>query len=209
MTTAPTALAAVLALGLATSSASLATSPAAGALLIEGRLAGETIRIVVDAEAEQAEVMVGRERHRVDLAADKAQRVAEDGRVSEEVLAPETGSQAPEIQPWGPGPTIAGHPSVYHVMSVGDEVCGEVLISPWMKPFVGPAVEALAILERVKGEGGIAPIDLDGPCGKLSFSSYAALGWPLMAGSVDRPIFETESIDFAYVPRAGELAWHH
>lgn len=208
MTAASPVLAVAVALGLVTSSVSLATSPATGALLIEGHLVGEDLRIVVDAATNQAEVTLGATRHRIDLAAETAERIDGDGRKSEVQVSARARAPKPDIEPWGSGPKIAGHPSVYHVISVNDQICGEVLISPWMKPFVDPAIRAMAILERVKGEGGIQPIDLDGACGKLPFSSYAMLGWPLMAGSIDAPIFETEAIDFAYSPGAGELAWN-
>jgi hypothetical protein len=197
-----------LALGLLPSSASLATSSAASALLIEGVLHGKALRIVADAATSKAEVTLDGERHQVDLAAGEARLVQADGAMRKEELAAEASGPSPEIQPWGPGPTIAGHPSVYHVMSVNGEVCGELLVSAWMKPFVDPAVQALAILERVKGRSDVVkPAGLKGACGAVPFSSYALAGWPLMAGGIDRPIFKTEAISFDYRPGVGELAW--
>ena len=92
-------------------------------------------------------------------------------------------------------------------MLLDNEICGELLVSPWMKPFVDPAVQALSILERVEGEGDIKETGLEGACGELPFSSYAMAGWPLMAGSVDQPIFKTEAISFDYTPRGDELSW--
>ena len=56
-------LAAVTALALSASSAGLATSPAASALLIEGVFSGKALRIVVDTETSEAEVTLGRKRH--------------------------------------------------------------------------------------------------------------------------------------------------
>lgn len=189
----------------------LATSSAASALLIEGEFDGKALRILVDAESEQAEVTLGTERHLVDLEAGEAHLVEADGTVRAQEVEPTPAARTPtpEIRPWGPGPTIAGHPSVYHVMSLGQEVCGELLISPWMKPFVSPAVEALAILERIKGDAGVKPAGLRGPCSAVPFSSYAGAGWPLMAGGMDEPIFKTESISFDYRPNDDELSWQH
>lgn len=202
-------VAAAITLGLATSSAGLATSPASGALLIEGVFSGKALRIIVDEEAAEAEVTLDDKRHFLDLAADEAHRIGADGTVSLAELSAKATAPKPEIRPWGPGPTIAGHSSVYHVMRVDGEICGELLISPWMKPFVDPAVQALAILERIKGEDGIKQTGLDGACGDLPFSSYALTGWPLMAGSIDEPIFRTEAISFNYQPSGDELSWSH
>ena len=200
-------LTAVISLAFATSSAGLAIAPSAGALLIEGVLSGEALRILVDTEASEADVTLGDRRHFLDLDAKKAHRIGADGTLHAAELLAREAPPKPEIQPWGPGPSIAGHASVYHVMRLGDEICGELLISPWMKSFVDPAVEALSILERVEGEGGIKRTGLDGACGDLPFSSYAAAGWPLMAGSIDRPIFETMAISFNYMPSGDELTW--
>lgn len=200
-------LTAVMTLALATSSASLTTAPVAGALLIEGVFTGKALRIVVDAETSEAEVTLGDMRHFLDLDAGRAHRIEADGTLHAAALSAREAPPKAEIQPWGPGPAIAGHPSVYHVMRLGEEICGELLISPWMKSFVDPAVKALSMLERIEGEGGIKQTGLDGACGDLPFSSYATAGWPLMAGSIDRPIFKTEAISFNYTPSGDELTW--
>ncbi|MGI9437879.1 MAG: hypothetical protein ACR2Q4_24115 [Geminicoccaceae bacterium] len=188
----------------------LATSPIAGAaLLIEGDLDGKALRILVDTETSQAEVTFDQTRHLLDLRAKSARSVGPDGAVQELEVASADGQASPkaEIKPWGPGPVIAGHASVYHVMTLNQEICGELLISPWMKPFVKPAIEALAILERIKGDDGIRSARLKGACATLPFSSYAAAGWPLMAGGVDEPIFKTTAISFDYQPSESELNW--
>lgn len=187
----------------------LATTPAAAAaLLIEGDLDGKALRILVDTSKSEAEVTLGQARHRVELDVDKAQRVETDGSLGKQEVVRASGSApTPEIKPWGPGPMIAGHASVYHVMTLGETICGELLISPWMKPFVSPAVEALAILERIKGDHDIKAATMDGPCGALPFSSYAAAGWPLMAGGMNQRIFTTETISFDYDPSDTELTW--
>lgn len=193
------------ALGLVVSVACLATSPAAGALLIEGVFAGKALRIVVDKEADEADVTFGGRRHVMDLQTGRAQRVEADGTLRAADIETREAAPKPDIQPWGPGPSIAGYPSVYHVIRLEDEICGELLISPWMKPFVDPAIDALAILERISGEGAIRQTGLEGACGKLPLSSYAMAGWPLMAGGIEQPIFRTEAIKFDYQPSGDEL----
>ncbi len=187
----------------------LATTPAAAAaLLIEGDLDGKALRILVDTATSEAEVTLGQAHHRVDLDADEAQLIETDGSLGEhEIVRKSDQAPTPDITPWGPGPVIAGHASVYHVMTLGETICGELLISPWMKPFVSPAVEALAILERIKGDHDIKAATLEGPCGALPFSSYAAAGWPLMAGGMNQRIFTTETISFDYQPGGDELTW--
>lgn len=202
MLTSPRILSTIVLLALA------ATPAAAAALLIEGDLDGKVLRILVDTSKSEAEVTLGDARHRVELNADKAQQVEIDGSLGKLEVVRETGDAlTPEIKPWGPGPMIAGHASVYHVMTLGETICGELLVSPWMKPFVSPAVEALAILERIKGDHDIKSATMDGPCGALPFSSYAAAGWPLMAGGMNERIFTTETISFDYDPTESELIW--
>lgn len=200
-------LAAIVTVALAATSSTLATPNPTSALLIKGNFAGKDLRILVDTGEAKADVTIGGDRLWVDLTKREAHRVAADGTMTEQALAAGDGSPAPEIKPWGPGPKIAGHASVYHVMTLGDEICGELLVSPWMKPFVDPAVQALAILERLKDDVDLTSTGLDGACGSLPFSSFATAGWPLMAGSIDQPIFKTETISFDYEPSSDELIW--
>jgi hypothetical protein len=47
------------------------------------------------------------------------------------------------VTPWGPGPVVAGHATVYHVITYNDEICAEMLVSGWMQPFMAPVVQAL------------------------------------------------------------------
>jgi len=202
-------LTALIALTFTATSSGLAVPTPRSALLIEGNFAGKTLRIVVDADEGKVDVTVGQDRHWVDLAVGEAHRVEPDGTTQVEELQAGVDMPAPDVRPWGPGPAIAGHPSVYHVMKLGEEICSELLVSPWMKPFVDPAVKALAILERIKGTSRITETGLDGACGDLPFSSYAVAGWPLMAGGIEQPIFRTETITFDYEPEANELTWTH
>ena len=104
------------------------------------------------------------------------------------------------VEPWGPGPVIAGQSTVYHVITYGEQICAEMLVSGWMKPFVAPVVQALDRLEDLsgtpRGQG----------CERIPFAVYAAQGWPIMAGKIDHLTFATESVRFDYQPPARELA---
>jgi hypothetical protein len=70
-----------------------------------------------------------------------------------------------------------------------------------MGPFVDPAVRALAMLEKAS-----RPVGGGDACAAIPFTTYAAAGWPLLAGKVDRPSFVTTNIEFDYRPAANELA---
>lgn len=187
----------------------LAVKPATAAILmIEGDLEGKPLRILVDAATARAEVTLDAKRHRIDLETEMARSVRQDGTLGDQETVNHTRSRpAPDIRPWGPGPMIAGHASVYHVIMLDEQICGELLISPWMKPFVSSAVEALTILERIKGHHDIKSATIKGPCRDLPFSSYASAGWPLMAGGVNQRLFTTEAISFDYQPGPDELSW--
>jgi hypothetical protein len=93
---------------------------------------------------------------------------------------------------------LAGHVTTYHVLFVGEQVCAELMVSGWMTPFVDPAIRALALLEALAPTG-------DDACGQIPFATYAAAGWPMMAGKLDRPTIETTRIAFDYKPADGEL----
>ena len=81
-----------------------------------------------------------------------------------------------------------------------DRVCAEAMLNGWMGPFVDPAVRAIALLEQAS-----APAAGDN-CAAIPFTTYAAAGWPLLTGKIDRPSFVTTAIRFDYRPGADELA---
>ena len=109
-------------------------------------------------------------------------------------------SELYRVEPWGPAPRMNGQATVYHVITYGDQICAEMLVSGWMKPFVAPVVQALDLLEDLSG----APRGQG--CERIPFAVYAAQGWPIMAGKIDHLTFETESVRFDYQPPARELA---
>jgi hypothetical protein len=95
---------------------------------------------------------------------------------------------------------IAGHATVYHVITYHDEICAEMLVSGWMRQFMAPVVRALDLLEDMPTQAQA------GGCGRIPFAVYAAAGWPMLAGKIDHLTFETTAIRFDYQPSSGELA---
>lgn len=182
----------------------LAAAPAIvrAAALIEAKLeGGEAIRMVVDRPQQRVLLEAGKTRTLVDLAGGDVYVQAADGSARRARAYYRPGHDEPppyRVEPFGPGPVLAGHGSAYHVLFAEDKVCAELMLSAWMRPFVDPAVRALALLEPPPVEGD--------PCGQIPFTTYAAAGWPLLAGKIDHPTFETTAIRFDYDPAQDELA---
>ena len=166
------------------------------AILIEAQRQYGALRIVIDAERERALIATPRGQNVIDLAARGTH--VNDGPAQ---LPNAAGIAAPggyRVTPWGPGPVIAGHATVYHVITHGDDICAEMLVSGWMQPFVAPAVEALDELDRTADQGS--------GCARIPFAVYAAAGWPMLAGKIDHLTVETRAVRFDYAPSAGERA---
>jgi hypothetical protein len=174
-------------------------------LLIEADMAGQGMRLVVDRPAQRVLLTMGGTATLVDLAGGLVY-LRQDGK---EVLRaharyrPGYGEPPPyRIEYFGPGPMIAGNVSSYEVLFAEERVCAEMMLSGWMTPFADPAVRAIALLERPATRPGGDP----DPCAAIPFATYAAAGWPLMAGKVDHPTFVTTAIHFDYQPSPEELA---
>lgn len=183
---------------------SLAVPAAAGAaVLIEAEKAGRLLRLVVDRAQQRVLLASGALRALVDLA-DGAiylqDAAGPAGRVHARYRPGHTEPAPYRIERFGPGPIVAGNASSYHVLFDQERVCAEAMLSGWMSPFVDPAVRALALLEQLS-----APPAGDA-CAAIPFTTYAAAGWPLMAGKADRPSFVTKGIRFDYEPSTDELA---
>jgi hypothetical protein len=181
----------------------LAAAPGAlrAEILIEATLDGRDLRIVVDRARDRVLVEQGGTRTLVDHEAGTVRRSGAGGEALIQARF-RPGHQVPppyRIELFGPGPVYAGHASVYHVLFDHERVCAELLLSGWMRPFLDPAVRALAVLERLDGP---PPPD---PCRRVPITTLAAAGWPLLAGSIDRPLFATRSLRFDYRPAPGEL----
>jgi hypothetical protein len=176
------------------------SSLAEAAILIEARKDRESLRMVIDAGAQRALIASARGRSVIDLADNRIYAQSAGGGARQLPVAADGALGGYRVTPWGPGPVIAGHATVYHVITYRGEICAEMLVSGWMQPFLAPVIQALDALE-----GPPAPAQASG-CGRIPFSVYAAAGWPMLAGKIDHLTFETRAIRFDYEPLPGELA---
>ena len=85
------------------------------------------------------------------------------------------------------------------MLFVDDRICAETMRSAWVLPFLDPAIRAIALIQQTL-DG--APTD---PCAAIPFATYAAGGWPLIAGKADRPTLVTNAIAFDYEASPAEL----
>jgi hypothetical protein len=162
---------------------------AEGAILIDARKQGDALRLVIDADQGRALIVTPRGQSVVDLERDRIYvRQGAGGRREIPIERGAASLGAYRVTPWGPGPVIAGHATVYHVITYRDEICAEMLVSGWMQPFMAPVVQALDLLDGVP-----APAQ-GGGCGRTPFAVYGAAGWPMLAGKIDHLTFETRSI---------------
>ena len=177
------------------------SSMADAAILIEARKQHESLRLVIDAEQQRALVATPRGQSVIDLARD---RIYVRGAAGARQMPIQSGGATAlggyRVTPWGPGPSIAGHATVYHVITYYEEICAEMLVSGWMQPFMAPVVQALDLLDDMP-----APAGANG-CGRIPFAVYAAAGWPMLAGKIDHLTFETTAVRFDYAPQPGELS---
>jgi hypothetical protein len=106
------------------------------------------------------------------------------------------------LRKWSNGPPVAGHRTRYNVLEVDELVCGEVLDSGWMAPFMENIIKALAMVQSLDDR--LAPVDR-GPCGAASFEVYARNGWPLVIGWRDSEIFRTHTLRFDHKPERSRM----
>lgn len=176
---------------------------AGAAVLIEAQKAGQPVQLVVDRGQQRVLLRSGRSETLVDLGRGLIYVRDGQGAVARAHAYFRPGYAPPaayRVELFGPGPMIAGNGSAYYVLYDEERVCAEAMLSGWMRPFVDPAVRALALLEQLGG-----PPDGDA-CAAIPFTTYAAAGWPLMSGKADHPTFVTSAIRFDYEPAPGELA---
>jgi hypothetical protein len=170
------------------------------AALIEMRIRGTPVRLVADRSGDRALLSAGDMHALFDLAGGSV--YVSTGGIPRRVHArfrPGYADTPYRVELFGAGPVLAGFVTRYHVLFVGEQICAELMAASWMTPFVDPAVRALAILEALQ------PIPAD-PCASIPLTTYAAVGWPLIAGKIDHPTLETTKIAFDYQPRPDELA---
>jgi hypothetical protein len=172
------------------------------ATLIEMSAGTEPVRLVID-RPQQRVLLESAERHTwFDLNGGFVYHRAGDGPAVRAHGRYRPGHDQPppyRIERFGPGPVVAGQASTYEVLFVEDRICAETMRSEWMLPFLDPAIRAIALMQQTLGAG---PAD---PCAAIPFTTYAAGGWPLIAGKSDRPTLVTKAIAFDYAATPGEL----
>jgi hypothetical protein len=178
--------------------------PAAGraATLIEMTAGTEPLRLVID-RPQQRVLIESAERHTwFDLDGGLIYHRAGDASAVRAHARYRPGHHEPppyRIERFGPGPIVAGQASTYEVLFVEDRICAEAMLSAWMRPFVEPAIRAIALIQETLGA------DAADPCAAMPFTTYAAGGWPLIAGKADRPTLVTNAIAFDYAATPAEL----
>jgi hypothetical protein len=173
-----------------------------GATLIELRVGGEPLRLVVDRPQQRVLIASAARRTWFDLnggfvyhreGGGPTRRAHARYRPGHDRLAPY------RIERFGPGPVVSGQASTYEVLFVDERICAEMMLSEWMRPFLDPAIRTIALIQQTLG------IEGTDPCVAIPFATYAAGGWPLMAGKSDRPTLETRKIAFDHEASPEEL----
>jgi hypothetical protein len=166
-------------------------------MLIEGMFNGVPIRAETGSDRNLVLVSVDGSRHLVDVA--RRHVYPKSGGSMIHAGALDNGAALPSysLRQWSAGPQVAGHASTYHVLQVGEQICGEVLASAWMAPFIEPITRSLELVQQI--EPALEPVER-AECGAIPFAVYARNGWPLMAGWVDEAAFLTETVRFDHYP---------
>jgi hypothetical protein len=183
---------------LAALAAPVAVGEARAGMLVEGLFNGHPIRLETGSDRNLVLVSLGGSRHLVDVErrhvypmTSGVAMIRAGGLDNGAALLPYS------LRKWSAGPQVAGHASTYNVLQVGERICGEVLASSWMTPFIEPISRSLELMQRV--EPALRPVDR-AECGAIPFDVYARNGWPLMAGWSDEAAFLTETVRFDHYP---------
>ncbi len=178
----------------------LALGPEAQAgILVDATLGDTPLRLETGSDHDRVLVTVKGERYLIELQSALVHPL--DSKTPAPIragLADDGASILPYVlEHWSAGPPVAGHASTYHVLKVGETICGEVLASAWMTPFLAPIVRAMELMQRVSPA--LRPVAREG-CGVIPFTAYARNGWPLMVGWRDEPVFRTSTVRFDHYP---------
>jgi hypothetical protein len=164
-----------------------------GATLIEMSAEGEPVALVVDRPNQWVLIRNSERRTWFDLSGGLVYHREGDGPTKRAHARYRPGHDriAPyRIERFGPGPVVAGQASTYEVLFVDDRICAEMMLSGWMRPFLDPAIRTIALIQQTRGA------ERADACAEIPFATYAAAGWPLMAGKSDHPTLETRAIAF-------------
>ena len=174
----------------------LAPQAMAGVLL-EGQLNGVSLRLEMGLDRSRVLATAGGIRHLVDLSKKHVYRSDGNGTHRHQAGGMDDGASALayRLNDWSEGPPVAGHGSRYNVLQIGEKICGEVLSSSWMQPFMGEIQFAIELIQRVDER--LRPVLRD-ECGKIPFTAFAGNGWPLFAGWHDETVFRADVLRFDY-----------
>lgn len=186
-------------LGVAAAALGLSQGVVQAGIVVDGRMAGLTVRIELGDSPERVALAVDGKQRLVDLATSEVYLLDGPGprRVKAAMLDDLEPYHPYVLQHWYGGPMVAGHGSTYHILKLDEAICGEVAASEWMKPFLEPAIRAVELVQRLDRR--IGPKRREG-CGAVPFEAYARNGFPLMAGWKDEPFWVTERIRFDHQP---------
>ena len=118
------------------------------AVLIEARKQRDALRMVIDVEQQRALIATPRGQSVIDLAHNRIYVGGAAG--SRQIPIRPDGAAAVgayRVTPWGPGPVVAGHATVYHVITYHEEICAEMLVSGWMRVPNPPAIITAFIID--------------------------------------------------------------
>jgi hypothetical protein len=180
----------------------LMSAAAYGATLIEMSAGAEPVRLVIDRPQQRVLIESADQHTWFDLNGGFVYHREGKGTTQRAHARYRPGHAWPSpyrIERFGPGPVVAGQASTYEVLFVDDRICAETMLSEWMLPFLDPAIRAIALMQETLGVG---PTD---PCARIPFATYAAGGWPLIAGKSDRPTLVTKAVAFDYAATPEEL----
>ena len=180
----------------------LAPAAARGAVLIEMTVGAAPLRVVIDRPQQRVLIAEGERQTWFDLNAGLVYHRAGDGPARRAHARYRPGHDRPppyRIERFGPGPIVAGQASTYQVLFVDERICAEMMLAEWMRPFVDPAIRAMASIQQLRGG------HAEDACGGIPLATYAAAGWPLLAGKADHPTLATRTIAFDYTPGPEEL----
>jgi hypothetical protein len=180
----------------------LMSGAASAATLIEMSAGARPLRLVVD-RPQQRVLIESADRHTwFDLNGGFVYHRAGDAPAARAHARYRPGHHEPppyRIERFGPGPIVAGQASTYEVLFAEDRICAETMRSAWVLPFLDPAIRAIGLIQQtLNGPPG-------DPCAGIPFATYAAGGWPLIAGKADRPTLVTNAIAFDYAADPAEL----
>lgn len=173
----------------------LLAAPAQAGVLVEGLYEGTPVRAEVGDDRSQVLLTIAGRARLVDLAAGTI--ASPDGAGKQPAGAALAWNPDFRVDALGGGAMVAGQLGSYRLVTEGPRICGELLVSAWMKPFMEPIAQAIALAQR--DEARLAPRPRHG-CSPMGFALLTEQGWPLLASGRDATIWRTTDLRFDHRP---------